>query len=33
MELRLKCNKIILAAAKIILFHLGRDVWNEIKLF
>jgi len=38
MEPRLKWNKIILAAeiilaAKIILFHLRRDVWNEIKLF
>ena len=27
----LKWNKIILAA-KIILFHFRRDVWNEIKL-
>ena len=38
MEPRLKWNKIILAAkiilgAKIILFHLSRDVWNEMKLF
>jgi len=38
MEPRFKWNKIILAAkiilaVKIILFHLRRDVWNEIKLF
>ena len=38
MESRLKWNKIILApkiilSAKIILFHLRRDVWNNMKLF
>ena len=32
MESRLKCNKIILAA-KTILFHFSRHIWNEIKLF
>jgi len=31
MEPRLKWSKIILAG-KIILFHLRRDVWNEIKI-